>query len=231
MAWFGSRAKKAAVGGEQETAAQTLQRQDCPHAPHGGSCGPVHAGECLFHHPGTLCSAVRPVCPACRQAALGVHVSSILSRLRHEGQPLNLGCGKCGELSFYYDPELFCAKCEWLVPDVNERLASRYERRHSATEAREYTYGLQYLARVGTGEPAWKLATNIDDQVIVGLLRVAPSVSENDFTTTTCPRFLRDLLSRLGAQPDAMYRLVVWKGDLPTEQLDDNLAFAVIQHS
>jgi hypothetical protein len=100
------------------------QRADCPHAPHDFSCGPVHDNLCAFAHQGP-CEAVPPICPACHTALPRVVVSSIAHTVREEGVRI-LSCSACEQRSFYYDAELFCTVCDWLVPDVNDKLAERF---------------------------------------------------------------------------------------------------------
>jgi hypothetical protein len=100
------------------------QRADCPHAPHDFSCGPIHDEICAFAHQGS-CEAVHPICPACFTARPGVVVSSIAHAVERDGVCVS-GCSACERRTFRYDAELFCSVCEWLVPDVNDRLAERY---------------------------------------------------------------------------------------------------------
>lgn len=110
---------------ENHAATGSGQRADCPHAPHDHSCGPRHSGYCAFEHPGQGCEAVHPVCPGCYAAHPDIIVSSIAARVAREGTYFT-GCSDCEQRTFHYDAELFCAVCEWFVPDVNEKLAERY---------------------------------------------------------------------------------------------------------
>ncbi|MFJ4190581.1 hypothetical protein [Kitasatospora sp. NPDC089509] len=109
---------------EPGTDAVAGQRTDCPHAPHDFSCGPVHRDLCAFAHQGA-CAAVHPICPACFTAHPDVVVRSIAGAVARDGVRIS-NCSACERLSFRYDAELFCSVCDWLVPDVNERLAERY---------------------------------------------------------------------------------------------------------
>jgi hypothetical protein len=110
------------------------QRPHCPHAPHDFSCGPTHEGICALVHPGSACEAVHPICPACFTARPDVVVSSILHTVRVEGVRV-VRCGACERHSFRYDKELFCTRCRWLVPDVNDKLAERYAANEGAFAA------------------------------------------------------------------------------------------------
>lgn len=101
------------------------QRPDCPHVPHPYACGPRHEGLCVLTHRGRGCAAVHPVCPACGAPALNVVVPSILARMRREGvRSLTLRCQACNRAEFRYTRDLFCDRCEWLVPGANERFAA-----------------------------------------------------------------------------------------------------------
>ncbi|WP_028923146.1 hypothetical protein [Pseudonocardia acaciae] len=68
---------------------------------------------------------MHPICPACFTARPEVVVSSIAARVENDGACV-LSCSACERHSFHYDAALFCSVCEWLVPDVNDRLAERY---------------------------------------------------------------------------------------------------------
>ncbi|MFG3200407.1 hypothetical protein [Streptomyces sp. NPDC048192] len=109
--------------GPSSTRPSVTVRQDCPHAPHDGSCG--HEGECRFAHHGKECEAVRPVCPACLDEARPAVVADIVSRVRRNGEVV-LRCSTCEQLSFRFDAELVCDVCQWLVPHVNEELEDRF---------------------------------------------------------------------------------------------------------
>jgi hypothetical protein len=84
------------------------RRADCPHAPHDGPCG-----------------AVRPICPACRTVRTQVIVPYIVNRVRENGTEI-AQCSGCGTRSLCYDADMICDTCEWLVPDVNDRLLKRF---------------------------------------------------------------------------------------------------------
>jgi hypothetical protein len=120
MGWLLRRRKatQPAVAGDYEaarraapaanTASAASPRADCPHAPHGGPCGKV-----------------QPICPACHTLRTQVFVPSIVRRVQRDGAA-TLQCSGCEKRSFNYDAELVCVTCQWLVPDVNDRLAERF---------------------------------------------------------------------------------------------------------
>lgn len=101
------------------------QRADCPHLPHDSPCGAVHDGPCVVVHK-EACEATHPICPACHTDAFRVHVPAIVIGVRQDGVIIG-SCSTCEQRSFRYDADLICPTCDWLVPDVNDRLAERFE--------------------------------------------------------------------------------------------------------
>jgi hypothetical protein len=121
MAWFGRRRKttqQPVVATNEaprqqavptgKVASAPAQRADCPCAPHEGPCG-----------------TVQPICPACHSLRTQVFVPSIVRRVQREGAH-TAGCSGCEKRSFSYDADLICDTCQWLVPDVNDRLLERF---------------------------------------------------------------------------------------------------------
>jgi hypothetical protein len=104
---------------------QESVRPGCPHSPHDGACG--HEGDCAFAHFRQDCPGVRPVCPACLNEERASVVPGIVAAAVQSGDDgLVLRCSSCEQLSFQVDAGLICGLCQWLVPHVNEELASRF---------------------------------------------------------------------------------------------------------
>ncbi|MFI6685180.1 CHAT domain-containing protein [Streptomyces sp. NPDC050485] len=79
----------------------------------------------MLTHRGRGCEAVHPICPECGAPALNVVVPTILERMRHEDvRTLALRCQACNRAEFRYNRDMFCDRCEWLIPRANERFAA-----------------------------------------------------------------------------------------------------------
>jgi len=68
---------------------------------------------------------VQPVCPACRTVRTQVIVPYIVNMVRKNGTEISK-CSGCGIRSLRYDADMICATCQWLVPDVGDRLLERF---------------------------------------------------------------------------------------------------------
>jgi hypothetical protein len=54
-----------------------------------------------------------------------MHVPAVVAKVRNDGGA-NMKCPVCERRTMNFDAELICGTCEWLIPDINARLAERW---------------------------------------------------------------------------------------------------------